>query len=748
MGGRYAAHVKPSLTRIFLCISLKGLSKRPSGRGSPRLPYRSSRTDSRRPKIDYLERALARRVIGVDLSTTIALMATLAFIAFFTCYNVQQHRTFKTYAFDLGIYIQALHSTAFEGMLFYETPDMYHVEKASLLGVHFMPLVLLLVPLYRAFPYAETLFFVQALAVGASAIYLYLLSMYILRSRALSLAFLFTYIFNMHIHSMLMVPYHIETFVPLFALMSLYYLHRGNTGRFLASVILLSMTIDFSIFIAGCVALHALLVSRDRTSRIASAALLIFTAVLVPIAVTLIRAFGPEPLSFGGLFPLLGASWRDIIVNVVLNPGLVLRAVSYDFPLKMANLLLIVLPYSTVIFGDASSWIPLMPYLAVSFLSQRRALYLPGWHIQGAYALPLAAYAAIMGSKKLVERGRKGVSEIAAKIVLLTVLLSATLSPCLIPDEFFKTIYEYAPVGASYRSKPLYTEKTIFLNKALALIPERASVLAQNNIFPHLADRLNVYVWVPPNLTVDYAIADLGQHDYYTAYGDKPFNEQFEGLIDKGYSICASGHGVLVIAKTCRLALYVPLRVAMGIEAVRRGSFMVARDPERGLVAKYAHRGEMFIVTEGISLPPGLYEVVFWLKIGKRQGLTSVVLEAERGQELLARRVLNASELPEGAWTRARLAVASRNVMNNVRFKVIVRSKARAAEVYFLRVEVNQSSIALEDERDALQEGRALRLQEEKPGCVAHQVDKRDYPRGSSHDPSRLLPYICALRRA
>jgi uncharacterized membrane protein len=92
--------------------------------------------------------------------------------------------------------------------------------------------------------------------------------------------------------------------------------------------------------------------------------------------------------------------------------------------------------------------------------------------------------------------------------------------------------------SAAYAGYPIPTHHTEFLHKAVGLIPDNASVLAQNHIFPHLTNRVNVYVWVPFGVIVDYAIADRTQHDYKTAHAfGETFQQQFEWLLNGGYDV-------------------------------------------------------------------------------------------------------------------------------------------------------------------------------------------------------------------
>ncbi|MFN3805235.1 MAG: DUF2079 domain-containing protein, partial [Pyrobaculum sp.] len=68
--------------------------------------------------------------------------------------SILRHKLFYSYAYDLGIFVQALYTTWRGYGLLYETPDSMFAD--SYLGIHFSPILLLLVPLFALFPHAET----------------------------------------------------------------------------------------------------------------------------------------------------------------------------------------------------------------------------------------------------------------------------------------------------------------------------------------------------------------------------------------------------------------------------------------------------------------------------------------------------------------------------------------------------------------------------------------------------------------
>src|SRR3990170_4043061 len=112
---------------------------------------------------DSIEEFLSAKSLGRERSELILLISVFAYALTFSLYTIAHHATFNTYAWDLGIYNQALWSTAFSGKFFYYTCELYFVQNGSFFGIHFAPILLFLLPLYYLFPSPEFLLSFQSL---------------------------------------------------------------------------------------------------------------------------------------------------------------------------------------------------------------------------------------------------------------------------------------------------------------------------------------------------------------------------------------------------------------------------------------------------------------------------------------------------------------------------------------------------------------------------------------------------------
>jgi uncharacterized membrane protein len=100
-------------------------------------------------------------------------VATAAFAALFGTLAVLRHRAFESGRFDLGNMTQAVWSTANGDVL--SVTDV-HGEQISRLGAHFDPILAALAPLWWLWPSPELLLVLQAAALAAGSVPLYLLA--------------------------------------------------------------------------------------------------------------------------------------------------------------------------------------------------------------------------------------------------------------------------------------------------------------------------------------------------------------------------------------------------------------------------------------------------------------------------------------------------------------------------------------------------------------------------------------------
>lgn len=494
-----------------------------------------------------IETFLNSRYHNIRVSDLTVYAMVLIYFVIFSIFSVARHFTFGTHAFDLGIYSQALYTTLFNGKFLYETPDLYFTKSGSFFGVHFTPIIFTSLPFYYVYPRPETLLVFQSAVLALAAVPLYFLARFLVRDdNVIPVGLAALYLLNPYIHSVNTFDFHMELFIPLFSMLALYFLETKKWKRFITFSILLAITMDVVIIITFFIGIYAVLryrtqfinllkgknILKEEKNAIASSFFILVSSVLLLfLAILTISYFGPPPLSSTGigLFSKLGQNYSDILINIVKEPGRIIDSANYDGIYKLTYLTSLFLPTFFLAFYSPRELILCVPWISIVILTTCNTLYQPNYQF-GAFIVPFILYATIHSLRKL-EAKNLGKLVFFKKIgtpltaTLITMISLSPLSP--IPYLFSNS--------AAYSGYPIQTRHTDLLSYAVSLIPDNASVLAQNHIFPHLSNRANVYVWVPSGVTVDYAIADKKQHDYYTAHAfAETFNQQFESLLNSG----------------------------------------------------------------------------------------------------------------------------------------------------------------------------------------------------------------------
>ncbi|MEM0374270.1 MAG: DUF2079 domain-containing protein, partial [Sulfolobales archaeon] len=95
------------------------------------------------------------------------LIGFVLYVEFTVLWMYFKHLSFETFAFDLGIFMQALYTTLYNHLFFFESPDLFYLNlkdpfQLSFFDIHFSPILFLLLPFYASFPSELTLFIIQS----------------------------------------------------------------------------------------------------------------------------------------------------------------------------------------------------------------------------------------------------------------------------------------------------------------------------------------------------------------------------------------------------------------------------------------------------------------------------------------------------------------------------------------------------------------------------------------------------------
>jgi len=464
----------------------------------------------------------------------LVLASILTYVAVFTWYTFAKHAAFKTYAWDLGIYGQAFWTTVNVGGVFRYNCELHLVDSGSFFGVHFSPALFLILPIYVLRQDVTTLLLVQSAALGLSAYPVYLLGREALGEGPGAAAAL-AYLLNPSLHGVNCYDFHVQALLPL--TLGYLILHtrrrqwaRAGTAAFISLSVMEQVTHILLVYAAALAAGH---LARSREARTDNWKPLAFAAALAltslawgHAAAQVIHHYNPDVpdyLRAGRHFSVLGAADpSEVPLKALTQPRRALVALLHDSDDKAAYLLCTLSTTAFTALAEPLAFAPAAAWLAVSLLSNYPPYYTLGFQYL-AYTVPFTQAASTLALGRLGPAQRR---RMAAALVLVAAASSLGLSPLSPATEGME-------LGPSYRRPGAPDLEPIWA--ALDVVPPGASILTQDNIFPHVCGRAQAYV-IPPDtrqepetqerahrllegLRTEYILVDLDTDTLGTAEG-------------------------------------------------------------------------------------------------------------------------------------------------------------------------------------------------------------------------------------
>lgn len=480
--------------------------------------------------IEDLETWLGTRFRKVDRSFIILSFLVAIYTLIFSSLTIMKHHAFKTYAWDLGIFTQSLWTTLYANKFFYHTCELFINPSGSFFGVHFSPILFFILPFYRIFTMPETLLVLQSFVIALAALPIYKLATEYLQSRLAGLTFALAYLMYPAIQWVNYYDFHVQAFLPLFFTFVIYYAFKKCWGRYFIFLVLSLMCIEHVAFISSFIGLYiawkfrrSILLKIKQRKILASELFVPLFTILLSITWYLFTLWQRDtffPINpatmeeFLGTpnFTILGArSPLEIPLLIILRPLNAVQALLYNGHMKLLFLFLIFSPLAFYSFKAPSALIPTVPWFVFSFMSQTSDHYALG-NQYPAFITAFIFIAAIFGVKNAQLKGRiKDVRKKPLKIIIACTLIIFTIASPLSP--LVCTLFPEKTISLGEREK--------MLANIISEIPENASVLTQDNIFPHLSHRVNAYV-VPRrhlytsirDLVIDFVNRTIDHVDY------------------------------------------------------------------------------------------------------------------------------------------------------------------------------------------------------------------------------------------
>lgn len=557
------------------------------------------------------------------------IMATIYVIVVSTL-SIMAHYAFYTNAWDLGIYTQSLHTTLNNGRFLYYTAELPGNPSGCFFGIHFSPFLFLILPIYAIFQNPVTLLVLQPIAVAAGLIPLY----WIVRERLPSKALLFTLAIMYLVYPPTLIQlsnFSLAAFLPMLFLFALYYMNKGKLFRSFVFILLALMVNEFVPFIVIATSFYYFLLHRKgiweglkRRSLSKdfafSIALLIIGVLWFKLATSVIAYYNPNALNTKWEWGEFGSSPSDIVYNVFTNPLMVLRVLYRDGQNKLFYLTSLLGPLGFLSLLSPLTLIMSLPWFAASMLSINPLYYSIEAHYAN-FVAPFIFVSAVEGMKRLINFDRKDIVRKVTFLMLMLLFLNTLLLP------------EGKLTSANHTNDPIKI--------ALARIQDdpSASASVMPEVFPHLANRLEVYPYFKDG--VDYALVDIYSWWYDTTF-PRPANvapKWSEADIGNDYGLLINANGVLLYKKGYNESplLFEGVNLTYSCYDLSVPNGKIAQDNitigesstmAEVLVHQTNETGSLFFLVPQQTLPPGTYRLAITLKASPISSGNFAVLEA------------------------------------------------------------------------------------------------------------------------
>lgn len=416
----------------------------------------------------------------------------LFFVLIYGSISLVNHYQFRTSALDLGFNTHALYCYAH-----LINPRFMAKPEINYLGNHFTPLIILFVPLYYLLG-SYTLLIIQILAILAGGLGVYFYAKLKTRYAWLPVIILFQFYSLWGIYSALAYDFHFVVIAAMLVPWFIYFYEKDNrkwTFIFLALILLCkeNMSLWMVFVITG-------LYVRDKFRKLKTQPLysisLIVTAGLYFILVVgiIMPAInkGAVPIYFKNSYSHIGASFSEIIVNLITHPkdtfDLFFKNIYPDKPyygIKAELYLVIIASGGIALLFKPYYLIMLIPVFTQKMLSKSPLLWGTLYHYSIEF-VPIISLAVFEWANSFLNK--KAGYTIAILFMLLTPLSSLKLM------DHRKSLW-YDPVSMQFFSKKHYDRSLNYreIHKALQIIPDDASLSAHHALAPHLAGRKKIY---------------------------------------------------------------------------------------------------------------------------------------------------------------------------------------------------------------------------------------------------------------
>lgn len=369
---------------------------------------------------------------------------------------------------------------------------------------HFSLTIFLFLPICVLIPSALTLFGIKSVALGASIVALWKLAKEFIDSDKLAGFVVLSYVLNPFLFSAWIYDFQEQILLPLLGFVLFYIYKKNKVIPFLAVSALMLFTNEFVIyimfgFLVGCfvksyregdINFHEVSLELGHTSPkkrmifygllLTIFAWLLSKAVLSHFAVYQGLPFRAVPDFLQGMVTPPRAEISELAGAMVRNPGVAVQSLTMDLGSKILAISVLLLPTLFLPVKEEITVFSIVPFFLYSWTIAQPVFYKLAAHYP-LYIISFVYIGLVLGVSKLEESDielRDQFMKITALMILFSLLLGFTQTAFLTQ---FTTFLGSTPSG----------EHKDIIKTTIDSIPDNESVVVQNNIYSHMANRAN-----------------------------------------------------------------------------------------------------------------------------------------------------------------------------------------------------------------------------------------------------------------
>lgn len=418
------------------------------------------------------------------------------FAAFYAFISLGRHYSYRSTAFDLGIYNQALYRYAH-----FTTGPNTILRMDNLLGDHFEVLMLLLSPFYWIFG-SYTLLVVQLTAILIGGYGIYLLAKDTTGDDWLSLGTTVIFFLSFGLFGAMVFDYHNNVIGAMFLPWMLLAIRQKKWKRFYLMFLFFLLAKE-TLALLGIFLGLSIILFRKEARRHGAITMGISAIYFFVVLQFVIPWFNHGRQYLHWFYEHLGTGPADALWYVVRHP-LSAGSLLFDNSAKIYTWIVIFMGGGAAVIFSLPEVVLLAPLLAEKFFSS----YANSWGINFHYNIELCLIIAL-GLPTILHRLRPRV-----RYTLLTVFVVNSVA------IFYLLVLNLKPFSIfGYEQR---TRREI-IAAAIRLIPPSAPVSATDNIMPHLSQRRRAYLF-PEIADSEFIILDargyIFPHKSRAAYGE------------------------------------------------------------------------------------------------------------------------------------------------------------------------------------------------------------------------------------